>query len=53
MSWTDCPVEKSPDIGLRGAAAPEFTLDTTFPTPMHRLAEAQARPLNVVIGVKS
>ena len=50
ISWSDCPVEKPPDTGLRDAAAPEFTLEATFPTPMQWLAEAQARPLKVVIG---
>jgi hypothetical protein len=53
ISWSDCPVERPPDTGFRDAAAPEFTLDTTFPTPMHWLAEAQATPLKAVIGVKS
>ena len=53
ISWSDCPVEKSPDTGSRDAAAPEFALDATFPTPMHWLAEAQATPLKVVIGVNS
>jgi hypothetical protein len=53
ISWSDCPVERSPDTGSRDAAAPEFTLDTTFPTPMQRLADAQATPLKVVIGMKS
>jgi hypothetical protein len=49
----DCPVERPPDTGSNGAAAPEFTLDTTFPTPMQWRAEAQATPLKVVIGAKS
>jgi hypothetical protein len=53
MSCSECPVERSPDTGLRDAAAPEFTVEATFPTPMHWLAEAQATPLKVVIGVKS
>ncbi|MGH9080477.1 MAG: hypothetical protein ACRDYE_10470 [Acidimicrobiales bacterium] len=54
MSWTDCPVERSPDTGLRDAAAPEcLTPDATFPTPVQWLAEAQATPLKVVIGMKS
>jgi hypothetical protein len=53
MSWSDCPVEKSPDAGLRDATPPKVALDATFPTPMHRLAEAQATPLKVVKGVKS
>ena len=37
---------------IQDTAAPEFTLDATFPTPMHWLAEAQATPLKVVIGTK-
>jgi hypothetical protein len=53
ISWSDCPVERPPDTGSKGAAAPELTLDTAFPTPMHWRAEAQATPLKVVIGVKS
>jgi hypothetical protein len=53
ISWSDRPVERSPVTGFRDAAAPEFTLDATLPTPMHRLAEAQATPLKVVIGIKS
>jgi hypothetical protein len=53
ISWSDCPVERSPDTGFSDAAAPEFTPDATFPTPMHWLAEAQATPLKVVIGMKS
>jgi hypothetical protein len=53
MSWTDCPVARPPDAGFRGTAAPEFNLDTTFPTPMHRVAEAQATPLKVAIGMNS
>ena len=50
---SDCPVEKSPDTGLRDAAPPELALDATFPTPMHWLGEAQATPLKVVIGMNS
>jgi hypothetical protein len=50
-SWSECPVERPHDIGLRGAAAPEFTLDLTVPTPMHWPAEVQATPLKVVIGM--
>jgi hypothetical protein len=53
ISWSDCPVERSPDSGSRDAAAPEFTLDATFPTPMHWRAEAQATPLKMVIGMNS
>jgi len=53
ISWSDCPVERSPDTGFSGTAAPEFTLDAAFPTPMHWLAEPQATLLKVVIGVKS
>jgi hypothetical protein len=53
ISWRGCLVEKSPDTELKDAAAPEFTLDATFPTPMHWLAEAQATPLKVVIGMDS
>ena len=53
IRWSDCPVERPPDTGFRDAAAPELTLDATFPTPTHWLAEAQAAPLKVVIGMKS
>jgi hypothetical protein len=53
MSWSDCPVEKSPDAGLRDATPPKVALDATFPTPMHRLAEAQATLLKVVMGLNS
>jgi hypothetical protein len=53
MSWSECPVEKSPDTGLRDAAPPEVALDATSPTPMHWLAEAQATLLKVVIGLNS
>src|SRR5580700_3035480 len=53
ISWSDCPAERAPDAELRDAAAPEFTLEATFPTPMHWLADAQATALKVVIGAKS
>jgi hypothetical protein len=53
ISRTECPVERSPETASRVAAAPAFTLDTTFPTPMHCPAEAQATPLKVAIGAKS
>ena len=53
MNWSDCPAKKSPETGSRDAAPPEFPLDVTFPTPMHWLAEAQATPVKVVIGLNS